>query len=593
MEIPSWQRASALVGTFGILLAACGSNAPAASSAPSAAQSAAASASSAPKQARGAGGNLNILYWEAPTILDPHLATGTKDFDASRLVLEPLADWDPSAKPVPELAAEIPTVANGGVSTDLTSVTWKLKPGLKWSDGSAFSSSDVVFTYKLMCDKTAGTSTFGYCDNVDSVTAPDANTVVVKYKTPNANFYQWGVGENTDIVQEAQFKSCTGAALKNCPANLKPIGTGPYMVKDFKPGDVVDYALNPNFRDPNKPFFKTVTFKGGGDATSAARACFETGQVDYAWNLQVAASVLKPMMDASSAKCRMVTAYGNSTERLLLNRANPDASLGDKRSEPGTTHPFFSDAHVRRALAMASDRDSIATQLYGGITGRPTCDVVSGPPPVVSPALKSSDVCKFDINAAKKELQDDGWIPGPDGVRAKNGVKLNIIFQTTTNDLRQKEQAILKQGWEQAGFGVTLRNSSASTFFTNTAPDGANKFYADVEMFTNSGDPDPTALFQNYTCDQMAAQANNWNNGGYERYCNKQFDALWASSKKETDPEKRDVIFQQMNQWVAEHVVDITLVDRTNVSSAASKDLKGLQPNGWASEMWNIADWYK
>src|SRR5436305_683150 len=103
-----------------------------------------ASASTAVAQ-RGAVDTLNILYWQAPTILNPHQATGTKDNDASRLVLEPLASWDKDGKPLANgLAAEIPTLDNGGVAKDFTSVTWKLRQGVKWSDGSAFSADDVV-----------------------------------------------------------------------------------------------------------------------------------------------------------------------------------------------------------------------------------------------------------------------------------------------------------------------------------------------------------------------------------------------------------------------------------------------------------------
>src|SRR6185437_10524045 len=94
-----------------------------------------ATASTAPVS-RGKGDDLKILYWQAPTILNPHLATGTKDFDAARLVLEPLASWGPDGKPLANaLASEIPTLANGGISTDLKTVTWKLRQGVKWSDG--------------------------------------------------------------------------------------------------------------------------------------------------------------------------------------------------------------------------------------------------------------------------------------------------------------------------------------------------------------------------------------------------------------------------------------------------------------------------
>ena len=100
------------------------------------------------------------------------------------------------------------------------------------------------------------------------------------------------MGSLGDIIQEKRFKDFVGAKAKDAPGNQRPIGTGPYKVKEFKPNDVVTYELNENYRDPNKPFFKGVTFKGGGDATSAARAVFQTGESDYSWNLQIEAAVL-------------------------------------------------------------------------------------------------------------------------------------------------------------------------------------------------------------------------------------------------------------------------------------------------------------
>src|SRR5213594_110297 len=134
-----------------LALAACTQQTPAGAS-PSAAASAAAK--------RGAGGDLKILYWQAPTILNAHQATGTKDADASRLVLEPLASWDKNGKALANaLAAEIPTVENGGVAKDFTSVTWKLRTGVKWSDGTPFTADDVVASYTYQCDEKTAAST--------------------------------------------------------------------------------------------------------------------------------------------------------------------------------------------------------------------------------------------------------------------------------------------------------------------------------------------------------------------------------------------------------------------------------------------------
>jgi peptide/nickel transport system substrate-binding protein len=590
-----WRSALALSFSAVILASACAQSGTTTTT-PSASGSARASASgSTATFKRGDGGELKILYWQAPTILNPHQATGTKDSDASRLVIEPLASWGPDAKPVANaLAKEIPTVANGGVSADFTTVTWKLKDGLKWSDGSAVTADDVVFTFNLVHDPASASTTSDNTEGVKSVVAKDASTVVITYSEPNPNFYQWGVGTCCGILQKKQFADYTGAKLKDAPGNLKPIGTGPYQVDSFKPGDVVTYSANPNFRDPNKPYFKTVNFKGGGDAESSARAVFQTGDVDYAWNLQVSAGVLKPMIDAST-KGKMLTVYGSSVERILLNFADPNAP-GDQRGEPTTKHPFFNGADgltVRKALAMATDRKTVANQFYGnGLAGKAGCNIITGIPEYESTATQS--FCdQFDPAAAAKMLDDAGWKLGSDGVRAKGGVKLNILYQTTVNAVRQNTQALMKQNWEKAGFKVELKSVPAATFFTNTSPDGANHFWSDVEMFTNNSDPDPTSYLNGWTCKQIAQKSNNWQSGNYNRYCNPQFDSIIDQLRKETDSAKRATLIKQANDILILDVVIIPIVTRTQVTSGISNTLKGVVPTGWDSEMYAIQDWSK
>ncbi|HEV8654350.1 MAG TPA: peptide ABC transporter substrate-binding protein [Candidatus Limnocylindria bacterium] len=583
-----WRRAAAVVAVATMTLAACGSTPPAATSTPGA------SATVALK--RGAGDDLKILYWQAPTILNAHLATGTKDSDAARLVLEPLASYGPDAKPLANgLAAEIPTVANGGVSADLLTVTWKLKQGVKWSDGSAFTADDVAFTFSLMSDPKTAVSTSDSTEGVKSVVAKDANTVVVTYAAANPNIYQWGVGTCCYILQKKQFEAFQGEKLKDAPGNLKPIGTGPYVVDTFKSGDVVTYKMNDQFRDPNKPYFKTVTFKGGGDAPSAARAVFQTGDIDYGWNLQVEAGILKPMADQST-KGKLLTVYGSSVERLLLNFADPSASLGDKRGEPDTKHPFFNGPDgktVRTALAMATDRKTVAQQIYGdGLAGKAGCNIVTGVPDYESTA--TTDFCnKFDTAAAGKLLDDAGWKLGSDGVRAKGGIKLNIVYQTTVNAVRQKTQDIMKKNWEAAGFKVELKQVPADVFFTNTSPDGANHFWADVEMFTNNSDPDFTNYLNGWTSKQATGKANTWNSANYNRYQNPAYDTIIDQLRSEKDPAKRATLFKQANDILILDVVIIPVVTRTQVTSGMSNTLKNVVPTGWDSEMYAIQDWSK
>jgi peptide/nickel transport system substrate-binding protein len=575
--------------------AAAPTTAAAAAPAPTAAAAAApTTAAAAPAGAgRGVGGSLKILYWQAPTILNTHLAQGTKDYDAGRLVLEPLASSGPDGNPVPNLAAEIPTLANGGVAKDQKSITWKLKPGVKWSDGTPFTADDVVFTWQYVADPKTAASDTQIADGVVSVEAKDPLTVVVSFKDPNPYPYQIFVSGLGNIIQKKQFQDFMGDKAKDAPGNLNPIGTGPYKVTDFKPGDVVTYAINDNYRDPGKPFFKDVQIKGGGDATSAARAVFQTGDVDYAWNLQVESQVLTQLMQGG--KGDLAIAPSPNVERLLINFADPNTDENGAKAEPDTKHPFFQDLNVRKAFAMAVDRKSIAGQLYGP-AGQATCNMVTSPDALVSKNTDSLDVCKYDIAAANKLLDDAGWAKGSDGIRAKGGVRMHIVFQTTVNPLRQKEQDIVKSGWEQLGVEVELKSVDAAVFFSSDAgnPDTASHFYTDVEMYTNgASSPDMTQYMALWTTAQIASQANSWHGNNYHRWSNTDYDTLYTQLQTETDPAKRTDIIIKMNDILVSQVVVIPLVARTQPTDGISKLIKGDIPNPWDSVLWNVADWTK
>ena len=281
---------------------------------------------------RGSDGQLNLLYWQAPSTMNPNLSGGTKELEASSVVLEPLGRYDENGNLLPWLAVEIPTVENGGVAKDLTSITWKIKKGIKWSDGSALTADDAVFTYEYCTNPDTGCTATNYYKDIQSVKALDSNTVKITFTVAKPFPYATFVGYNSPILQKAQFDGCQGAKAQECnEQNFYPIGTGPFKVVDFKPNDVIVFEANPNYRDASKPAFGKLVFKGGGDATSAARAVLETGEMDYAWNLQVEPEILSKM--AQAGKGTVVSAFGTAVERLMVNFTNPDPALGEIRSE--------------------------------------------------------------------------------------------------------------------------------------------------------------------------------------------------------------------------------------------------------------------
>ncbi|HRK41908.1 MAG TPA: peptide ABC transporter substrate-binding protein [Gemmobacter sp.] len=542
---------------------------------------------------RGADGELKILYYQAVSTLNAYLSSGTKDVEAGSLVLEPLAAFDQDGKLVPRLASEIPTVENGGVAADLTSITWKLNPGVKWSDGSDFTAEDVIFTWQYCTDPNGGCAQGAKYEGVKSVEAVDPLTVKVTFDAPKPYPYQPFTGATAPILQKAQFANCLGTAAATCTEqNSKPIGTGPYMVTDFKVNDVITLDANPNYRDPAKPAFAKVTVKGGGDALAAASAVMETGEFDYAWNTQINPEQQAQM--EAGGKGTFVNAFGTLVERIEINMTDPSPALPEgERSTIKHPHPIFSDAKVRQALSMAIDRNVLVEVGYGK-AGRPTCNLVP------APAYQASDntACLTqDIEGAKKLLEEAGWVDTDgDGIREKDGKKFSILYQTSVNAVRQDFQALVKGWWNEIGIEVELKSIDPGVYFGGDAasPDTFQKFYADVEMYANNFDgTDAEPYMAQYLCDKIPGPENQWQGENINRFCDPAYDALFKTLATATGDEARGTIVKQLNDMLTKDTNTILpLVDRGRFSAKANT-LDGFIMNSWDSELWNVADWHR
>ncbi len=540
---------------------------------------------------RGSDGQVNIIYWQAPSILNPFLSGGTKDVEAASLVIEPLARYNSSGEMVPWLAEEIPTTSNGGVSEDLTSITWKLKKGIKWSDGSELTSADVKFTYESCTHPEGGCAQVTKFEGVTSVETPDDYTVVVTFGAATPFPYGPFVGGESPILQKAQFEQCMGAKAPECTdANFGPIGTGPFVVEEFKPNDVITFVANDQYRDASKPAFSRVLFKGGGDATAAGRAVLETGEFDYAWNLQLAPDVISQMEAAGKGKA--VAGFGPLVERLMLNNTNPSPDLGPDERSVVRPHPFLSDPAVYKAMSMAIDRELLVEIGYGK-AGKVTCSWVPAPEAY---AISPEGCNVQDVAGANAMLDEAGIVDTDgDGIREKDGVPLKVLYQTSTNAVRQDFQALIKQWWSEIGIDAELRNINASVFFGGDpgSPDTFQKFYADVEMYANTfNGTDPQSYFGNGLCDKAPTPASQWQGENISRFCDEEFDALHAELSGTADMAKRVEIGQKLNTIIFEKGGMIPLVHRGRLSAHANT-LGGVDLNVWDSELWNIADWHR
>ncbi len=538
-----------------------------------------------PTQA-GGGGVLKLLYWQAVTLLNPHFAIGTKDQEGSRIFYEPLAGWDADGNLVTALAAELPTKENGGLAEDGRTVIWKLKQGVKWHDGKPFTADDVVFTWEYArMPETSAVSIGSYKDvKVEKV---DDFTVRVAFSKPTPYWADAFVGVNGMILPKHLFADYMGAKSRDAPTNLKPVGTGPYMFVDFKPGDMVLAKRNPDYHVANRPHFDTLEVKGGGDAVSAARAVLQTGEYDYAWNKQVEDEILQRLEAGGKGKVS-INQSGN-VEFIMLNSTDPAVEVDGERASPKTRHPLFSDPAVRQAINLLIDRASIGKFIYGR-TGTATANFLNNPERFRSPNTKF----ELSIEKANAILEAAGWKKGADGIRAKDGKPLKFVYQTSINAPRQKTQAIVKQACQKAGIDVELKSVVASVFFSSDTanPDTYPHFYADAQMYnTTMPQPDPQIFMNQFTTWELATRENKWQGRNVSRWQNKEYDATYKQAEQELDIVKRAALYIKLNDLVVTDNYIQPLMARARTTALKA----GLNAplSGWDSDLWQIANWYR
>ena len=535
----------------------------------------------------GAGGTLKLLFWQAPTLLNPHFAVGTKDQEACRLFYEPLAGWDRDGNLVPILAAEIPSKDNGGLAEDGLTVIWKLKQGVKWHDGTPFTADDLVFNWEYAKNPDTAAVSIGSYKGIKVVEKVDDHTARLMFAEPTPFWADPFVASYGPIIPKHVFADYAGSKSRDAPANLKPVGTGPYLFVDFKPGDTVSGKRNPNYHQEGRPYFDSVELKGGGDAVSAARAVLQTGEYDYAYNIQVEDEILLKLEAGGQGKASL-TPTGN-IEYIGLNVTDPWTEVDGERASIKTKHPLFSDPAVREAINLLIDRASVQKFIYGR-AGVATADFLNAPERFHS----KNNKFEFSIEKANQILEAAGWKKGSSGVREKDGKQLKLIFQTSINAPRQKNQAIIKQACQKAGIDVELKSVVASVFFSSDAanPDTYSHFYCDMQMYqTTMPQADPQFFMNQFTSWEVATKENKWQGRNISRWQNKEYDDVYRQATKELDPVKRAAMFIKLNDLVVGDHYILPEINRRNCIGL--KNGMVVHESGWDNDLWQIANWYR
>jgi peptide/nickel transport system substrate-binding protein len=314
----------------------------------------------------------------------------------------------------------------------------------------------------------------------------------------------------------------------------------------------------------------------------------QTGEYDYAWNMQVEDEILKRL--EATGKGHINIAPGGDIEHLQLNTADPWTEVDGERASIKTKHPILSDPAVRSALALLIDRKSVQQFIYGR-TGVASPNFLNNPEKYRSKSIPM----EFDIDRANKLLDDAGWKRGSDGIRAKDGKRIKLVYQTSINAPRQKNQQIVKQACQKAGIEIELKAVPASVFFSSDVgnPDTYPHFYCDLQMYnTTMPYPDPQPFMDQFLSWEVSNKVNKFQGRNVTRWTSDEYDKTYKAAMVDLDPVKRAALFIHMNDLVCTAHNVIPIVNRPKVQAISNK-LRLPPVASWDNDLSHLPHWFR
>lgn len=503
--------------------------------------------------------NLNYLYTQM------WFSAITRDFWDKGLW-----SFDDKNQPVPEIAAEIPTAENGGLSADGKTITVKLREDVKWSDGEPLTADDFVFSYDMvMSDKNVVNGRYPFEDYVESVTAKDAQTLVIQLKEPFAPwltymFDDWVLPKH--ILQPVFEKDGT---IDNAAWNKAPtVGVGPYVFSEWESGSHIIFKANPNWIHP--PKLEQIFIRIVPD-DAAQEAAIVAGDTDI--GVFLSSDQIEKL--EAGGKVKVVAVPSGYDEGWFLN-VNPD-----------TANPAMLDVNVRKAIALATDRFTIVKDLLDESVNPVNVTFWDATEPYNNPALKAYP---YDPEEAKRLLDEAGWKDtNGDGTRDKDGTELVLRFITNDRELRKNVQAVVQQQWSLVGIGADLQNYSSDVFWNGYNDNGpqAQGIYDVAEYSSNPAFPDPEAS-SNWLCSEISS-ADNPDGANWQGVCDEGFEALLTKQASTLDTQARIDLYHQISQWMYDNVIYIGIWKDPDLWSINSR-LQNVKLSG-AAPFWNAHEW--
>lgn len=523
------------------------------------------------------GGSFTFAIWQEPATLYPFHGTQTVISVVLNPVYEGMVNVDTNGDFVADLAKKVPTIQNGGVKLTedgkKMEVTYDLLDGVKWADGQPFTSADVKFTWEAIMKDPKVTSREGY-DKIEAIDTPSPTSVVVKYKEIYAPY----ATRFSQIIPKHAFEKDIADPSKS-PFARTPIGTGPFKVTEFRTADSIIVERNTNYRDKDRPLLDKIVFRSV-PSREVAIAQLKAGEVDGMWNL-LEAQV--PELERETS-IKLATIESPTVERLEFNLAKPA-----NPADPKVAHPVLGDIAVRKALLLATPKKAIVDKLLAGKAKPGTSPISQG---WAAPRdLKQDD---YDPNKAKQTLDQAGWKPGADGIRAKDGVRASLVITTTTGDkTREQVEQILIDEYKAIGVELKIKNLPSATLFGSWAANAPRKKGDfDINMYASTPDVDPHSTINlRFHSTNIPRPENNGAGFNYNRFSDPQVDKWIAEAGSIADQDKRKQLYRQVLQRVNDQVLNVWLYDRANID-AFRANVAGYKQNVWDEVTATARDWF-
>jgi peptide/nickel transport system substrate-binding protein len=526
-------------------------------------------------QAPRRGGTAVIALIQEPGSLNRFLTPQTGAI-LGKIVVEGLFEPRANGSYVPVLAAEVPSTANGGVSADGLSLRLRLRPGLKWSDGQPLSADDLVFTFRAYADPgstPAGDAMTPAWKLIDSVTKVDPLTVQVRMKRPNPSYLElFNV-----VLPQHKFEGQTAVTNQHLQSRM-PLGTGPFLVKEWRTGDAIVFERNPNYREAGKPYLDQVVARIVPNREVAIQGLLR-GEVDTIF-FPVTGDL--PGLLAAEKEGRKVKVALQGTkswvEWLWLNQSDG--------GDPARPHPVLGDAAVREALDLGLNRAQILQQVFGGLGHLTGSLIYSGWAAVDLPATA------HDPQRAAQRLDAAGWARGSDGIRSKGGTRASLRFQTIAGDrTRELYQQLIQQSLRDVGIELKIQNVPSNVLFGAYKDGGLIKRgNYDIAMSRAGYVIDPVSWVNLFTTDQIPS-ASNPEGGNTVFYSNAEFDRLALQAATVVDQAERRQLYTRVAERWARDRPALPLYSSA-WGWAWSTRLQGVSVDHWQG-MWPVAaDWH-